>query len=293
MLLTVVKWIAIIGIIGILLIAVLLRFIDFSTSQEEINFYFSKIDYEPEYKSLNVDGREIFYMTVGDSSKQTVLFVHGSPGAWSDHRIIFTDSTLIKDFNFISYDRPGFGKSGKGLPERSLEMQAKVLTEILKKANTTAIIAGHSYGGPVIIKAAIDEPDLIDGLIIVAGSIDPDLEKTKWYQIPVHYKILSWILPKDIYAANEEILALKSELELMSTDWHNITQPVSVIQGGKDILVPAENADYAQEMLINTTPEMILIPDMNHFVPWTNPELIVQQIRRIDSVNTQKKSPTE
>jgi pimeloyl-ACP methyl ester carboxylesterase len=292
MLLTVIKWTTIIGIIAILLIAVLLRFVDFTTSQEEMDQYFSQIDYEPEYKFVEVDGREIFYMTIGDSSKPAVLFVHGSPGAWSDHRILFTDPDLIESYQFISFDRPGFGKSGKGIPERSLEVQARIVTEILKQENTTAIIAGHSYGGPVVVKAAIDEPDLVDGVIIVAGSVDPDLEKTKWYQIPVHYKILSWILPRDIYATNEEILALKNELEELSTEWDRITQPVSVIQGGNDILVPAANADYAEKMLTNTIPEMVVVPEMNHFVPWTNPELIKQEILRIGEIISQKKSPS-
>ncbi len=293
MLLTVIKWITIIGIIAILLIVVLLRFVDFTTSQEELDYYFSQIDYDPEYKFINVDGREIFYMTVGDTSKQTVLFVHGSPGAWSDHRIVFTDPELIQDYHFISYDRPGFGKSGEGNPERSLQLQAKIVTEILKKENTSAIIAGHSYGGPVVVRAAIDEPKLIDGVIIVAGSVDPDLEETKWYQIPVHYKILSWTLPGDIYSTNEEILALKNELFEMSSEWDKITQPVSVIHGGKDILVPVANANFAEKMLMNTDPEMVIIPEMNHFVPWTNPDLIKQEIFRIGEIIHQQKSPNE
>lgn len=293
MVLTVIKWITIIGIIAILLIAVVLRFVDFSVSQDEMDHHFSKIDYDPEFKYLNVDGREIYYMTVGDTSKPQVLFVHGSPGSWSDHRLIFTDQELIKKFRFISFDRPGFGNSGKGNPTRSLELQAKVVTEILKKEKTTAIIAGHSYGGPVVVRAAIDEPELIDGIIIIAGSIDPELEETKWYQIPVQYKLLSWILPRDIYATNEEILALKDELVDMSSKWDKITQPVSVIQGGKDVLVPAENANYAQKMLINTNPSMVLIPEMNHFVPWTNPELIKREILRIGETIQQQKSPNE
>ena len=161
-----------------------------------------------------------------------------------------------------------------------------------RELNDIALV-GHSYGGPVVVRAAIDNPDLVDGVIIVAGSVDPDLEETKWYQIPVHYRVLSWILPKDIYATNEEILALKDELQMMSEDWDKITQPVSIIQGGKDILVPAANADYAEKMLINTTPEMVLIPEMDHFIPWTDPHLIVQEIKRIGEINQQKKSPTE
>ncbi|NET31732.1 MAG: alpha/beta hydrolase [Cyanothece sp. SIO1E1] len=288
----IITWLSIIGIVALLIIYFLLRSVDFTTSQEELDYYFSLIDYEPEFKNAELDDRSIYYMTVGDTSKPAVLFVHGSPGAWSDHRIVFTDTSLINNFRFISIDRPGFGKSGEGTPERSLVKQAEAVAKVLQQENTSAILAGHSYGGPVVVRAAIDYPELTDGLVIVAGSVDPGLEKTKWYQIPVHYKILSWILPRDIYATNEEILALKEELEEMEPLWGQITQPVSVIQGGVDNLVPVGNADYAKKMLTSTTPEMIVIPDMNHFVIWNRPELLVQEIKRIGELN-QQKSPTE
>jgi len=288
----IIAWLSIIGIIALLIIYFLLRSVDFTTSQEELDYYFSLIDYEPEFKYADLDDRSIHYMTVGDTSKPAVLFVHGSPGAWSDHRIVFTDTSLINNFRFISIDRPGFGKSGEGNPERSLEKQAEAVAKVLEQENTSAILAGHSYGGPVIVRAAIDYPELTDGLVIVAGSVDPELEKTKWFQIPVHYKILSWILPRDIYATNEEILALKKELQEMEPSWEQVTQPVSVIQGGVDNLVPVGNADYAKKMLTNTTPEMIVIPEMNHFVIWNQPELLVQEINRIGELN-QQKSPTE
>jgi pimeloyl-ACP methyl ester carboxylesterase len=56
--------------------------------------------------------------------------------------------------------------------------------------------------------------------------------------------------------------------------WQKIKCPVVVIQGGKDSLVPAANADFARNMLINAPVEFILKDDMDHFVPWSNPELI-------------------
>tara|TARA_R110000868_G_scaffold304437_10_gene565129 strand:- start:2503 stop:2913 length:411 start_codon:yes stop_codon:yes gene_type:complete len=130
---------------------------------------------------------------------------------------------------------------------------------------------------------AIDYPKNVDGLILVAGSVDPELEQTKWYQIPVHYKIFSWILPKLLYSTNEEILALKEELFLMVPLWETITQPVSIIQGGKDILVPSGNANFAKKMLENAPITMIEVPEMNHFVPWNRPELIKIEIENMSN----------
>jgi hypothetical protein len=38
--------------------------------------------------------------------------------------------------------------------------------------------------------------------------------------------------------------------------------------------VPAENAEFAKKMLVNTTVDVRLVEDMNHFVPWSHPYLI-------------------
>jgi hypothetical protein len=45
--------------------------------------------------------------------------------------------------------------------------------------------------------------------------------------------------------------------------------------------VPAANADFAKKMLINAPVEFVFKEDMDHFVPWSNPELIRDAILRI------------
>ncbi|MBO6792491.1 MAG: alpha/beta hydrolase [Balneolaceae bacterium] len=284
MALRVLTWTFIIGISLILLIAVAIRFVDFSMSDEEVLSKFSGSKYQPEHKFFEVGHRTIHYVSVGDSSLPAVMFVHGSPGSWTDHINLLADPDLQNSFYMISLDRPGFGDSNVGEPERSLTNQANILAQILSAEKKTAILSGHSFGAPVVIKTAIDHPDLVQGLILVAGSVDPELEKTKWYQVPVDYQILSWILPPAIYSTNEEILALKGELEEMKPDWGKIEVPVSIIHGEKDKLVPVENVDFVKQQLVALKPEMIIVDSMNHFVPWSNPELIKAEIFRISAL---------
>ena len=276
-----IKWFSIVVLVLFTGVVIFIHTIDFSPEEKFINSVFSSIDHTPEYKSFIYNHRKISYVAIGDSSKPVVLFVHGSPGSWDNFLGFLADSALLENFRMLALDRPGYGESGDGEPERSLKLQSEYAIEVLKQENTDAIVVGHSYAGPVIVKMGIDYPELVKGLVMVAGSVDPDLEETKWFQIPVHYKALSWILPGMLYSSNEEILALKLELELMEPEWRSVTQPVSIIQGGKDKLVPKENADYAQRMLVNAPVVMIEEPEMNHFVPWSNPELITQEIFRI------------
>ncbi len=272
------KWLIGLLLLGMIGIIVFIQTVDFSINEETVNASFKGLKYQPEFRSFLFEDRTMHYIAVGDTSKPAVLFVHGSPGSWDNFLGFLNDSTLLEKFYLISVDRPGFGKSGVGIPERSLEKQAAAIAQVLVREKTSAILVGHSYGGPVITRMAIESPKYVDGLIIVAGSVDPDLEKTKWYQIPVHYKVLSWVLPGLLYSTNEEIIALKKELQEMMPLWKNITQHVSVIQGGKDNLVPPDNAVFANKMLENAPVEMIEVNEMNHFVPWNRPDLIKKEI---------------
>jgi pimeloyl-ACP methyl ester carboxylesterase len=206
-----------------------------------------------------------------------VLFVHGSPGSLSAFIDFLADSILIKKALLISADRPGFGYSNFGNAEPSLKKQGETLKPILEKYkhNRPIVLVGHSLGGPLIARMAVDYPELVDGLIIVAGSIDPELEPNEtWFRAPLSTPFLSWILPGSLRASNEEIYHLKPELEIMLPLWKKITCPVILIQGMRDVLVLPENASFAERMLVNATLEVIMVEDMNHFVPWSNPELI-------------------
>lgn len=280
------KWFSGFLVVAFIGIVIFVHTISFSPDEEVIQRAFSSLEYSPEFTSFEHEGREMHYIAIGDTSKPAILFVHGSPGAWDNFLGFLSNKSLLDNFRLIAVDRPGFGKSGDGIPERSLVKQASDISQVLIKENTSAILVGHSYGGPVIVRMAIDSPELVDGLVIVAGSVDPKLEKTKWYQVPVHYKVLSWILPGMLYSTNEEIIALKSELEDMEPLWNTITQPVSVIQGGKDSLVPKENAGFAKIKLVNAPVTMIEIDKMDHFVPWSNPDLITQELMRILATQT-------
>lgn len=269
-----------------ILAAIVFRFVDFSMSEETIEKAFEKTTYSPNFRYVNAADRQVHYVQIGDTSKPAILFVHGSPGSWDNFLNFMIDSTLLKSFQMLAIDRLGFGKSGSGNPSRSLEMQARAVLAVLHQQKTNAYLVGHSYGGPVIVKAAILKPERVCGLLLVAASVDPALEDTKWYQVPIQYSPFSWILPPAIFSTNEEILALKTELREMDGQWKDIFKPVTVIQGGKDRLVPPENAHYAMHKLSHTHPELVFKDEVNHFIPWNQPELIKNALLKMHKTQT-------
>lgn len=256
----------------------------FRMSKKEVDEYFQSKKIKGSQHHYKQGRYTIHYAQAGNESNPLILFVHGSPGSLSAFIDFLADTALTSKALVITTDRPGFGYSNFGIGEPSLEKQAATLKPILDKYknNRPVILVGHSLGGPVIARMAIDYPDLVDGLVFVAASIDPELEPNEtWFRAPLATPFLSWVLPRSFRASNEEIYQLKPQLEEMLPRWKEIKCPVIVIQGKKDSLVPAGNADFAKKMLVNASVEVVLKDEMNHFVPWSNPELIKDAIHRL------------
>lgn len=255
----------------------------FRMSSSEIKQYFSERGLKESEHTYKVGTRVINYVHVGQENLPLVLFVHGSPGSLSAFIHFLADTLLLEKVQLVAVDRPGFGFSNFGYAEPSLEKQAALLKPILEKYKngSPTILVGHSLGGPVIARMAMDYPDLIDGLVMVAPSIDPDLEPKEWFRGPFALPFLKWMLPRSVRASNDEIWNLKPELQTMISMWPKVKASTIVIQGGKDNLVPPANAAFAKKMITNASLELVIKEDMNHFVPWNNPDLIRKAILKL------------
>jgi pimeloyl-ACP methyl ester carboxylesterase len=272
---------------SLILIVVMDSCLQFRMSKKEINSYFENKEKKGTLHQYKFDQHNINYLKVGDEDLPLVVFVHGSPGSLSAFIDFMADTALLSKAQLITVDRPGFGESNFGYGEKSVARQSSVLKSLIEenKRDRSVILVGHSMGGPLISRMAMDYPELIDGLVIVAGSIDPDLEPNEtWFRAPLATPFLRWILPRSFRASNQEIYHLKPELQEMLPLWEKIKASTIIIQGKKDVLVDPSNAYFAKKMIVNAPVELVMVDDMNHFVPWSNPELIRSAIiKLIDS----------
>ena len=168
--------------------------ISFRMSSGEIKRYFEEKHVTAIQHNYKVGFRDIHYVKAGDPTKPLVVFLHGSPGSLSAFIHFLTDSVLLKEALLITTDRPGFGYSNFGNGEPSLKKQSEILKPILEeyKSNRPIILVGHSLAGALIVRMAADYPDLVDGVIIVAGSVDPELEPNEtWFRAPLATPFLS------------------------------------------------------------------------------------------------------
>lgn len=257
----------------------LISCVDFNLNEKEFKKAFEKSEVVPISERIKIDSNNMHFVYTDQGKDQLLVFVHGSPGSWSAFIDFFKNDSLLSQFDMLSIDRPGFGESDFGRPERSMARQAYLLSKVIEKFDhAKKIMIGHSLGGPVIARVAMDYPKLTDGMIMVAPSIDPDMEKYEWYRTWIKTRLIGAMTPTDFWVSNEEILPLKEELEMMLPLWSDIKIPTVVVQGTKDILVPMGNADFAKKMLPDSLVTVKYLDGVNHFIPWSDPDEIVNAI---------------
>lgn len=222
--------------------------------------------------TLDLGHRQLFGVDSMDETKIPLLMVHGSPGSWTGWEDYFKDLKLRQQYRLIAVDRPGYGWSGFRQVERSLKQQSDDIAAVFERLpkDQKVVLMGHSYGGPVVARMAMDYPDKISAVLILAGSVDPALEETKWIQHVAKWPIIRWLVPPFAYSSNEEIIGLKQGLEDALPLWKNIAVPVIIIHGEADTLVPVANVDFMETKLTNAASvEVIRISNGSHFVPWS------------------------
>ncbi|MEO9870074.1 alpha/beta fold hydrolase [Ekhidna sp.] len=248
---------------------------DDEDAQEELETTATRI----EFGDLLVEERNIHFAFTEQGKELLITFVHGSPGSWNAFIDFFKADSLLNNADILSVDRAGFGDSDYGNAESSLKKQAFQINEVIKKfPQKRILLIGHSLGGPVVARMAMDYPQAYNGIILVAPSIDPEMEKKEWYRKVIDTKFGALLTPKEFEVSNDEIITLKEELELMIPLWDQIKIPTIVIQGTDDSLVPKENADFAKRMLPDSLLEVNLLEGVNHFIPWSHPQEIIKAI---------------
>lgn len=228
-------------------------------------------------------GRNIHAAAVGAAdSLPLVVCVHGSPGSADAFLGYLSDTFLTRAARVASLDRPGFGyTSGFGRAESSLAAQAQAVKAVADRLSPDRPVwlVGHSLGGPVIARFAMDYPERTAGLVLVAASIDPDLEEHPWWQAFFNRAPGRWLIPKSFYASNREITDLEDELRQILPRWSEIRCPVRVIHATNDRLVPVANAAFAREKLVNC-PDLrsTILPSGDHFILWSRQDAVRQTL---------------
>ncbi len=229
----------------------------------------------PESIKLNYkDNKSINIREVGNKNLPVLLLIHGSPGDWSAWENIITNERIRQSYYIIAIDRAGFGATPvPALPK--LQDHADVVWSALEQLDISGgiTIAAHSYGGAVAEQLLIDHPNAFIHAVLAAPTLSPDLAAPRWYNKFAKWKFINQLLSKDLKASNIEMLGLPESLQQNEAKIASIKTPITYIQGMEDVLVPFETVDYFKRVRPDGV-KYIIREDMNHFIPWSDPDLI-------------------
>jgi pimeloyl-ACP methyl ester carboxylesterase len=256
----------------------------FRISDKEAVASFSKAGVTLQSRTVSINGHHLHYVYSGADTLPVLVFVHGSPGSWSAFENYLKDSELLNHYHMIAVDRPGFGYSDYGNAEH-LDEQAKLIGALLPqfKTDEPMFLVGHSLGGPLIVELACNNPDLINGIVILAGSVDPAEESKESWRFVLSYSPLRYFIPGAMRPSNDELMYFKKDVYEMPHMLPQIKCRVYILHGNHDSLVPYENALYTKNNLVNAkSVELVTLKGADHFIPWTNFDDIKQVLLNLE-----------
>lgn len=214
---------------------------------------------------------EIAYVDEGQG-EQVIVLIHGLGSylpAWKKNI-----EGLKSSYRVIAIDLPGYGKSSKQPHSGKMSYYADVIRQFVQALNLEHVtLGGHSMGGQIAMVAALNYPEMVDKLVLIApAGFEKFTEGQKqWFRnamtfegvkntstedIQTNLAVNFYNMPKDaefmitdriimrdaedfdhyVYAVVQSVYGMVDEpvLELLP----QIKQPVLIIFGENDNLIP-------------------------------------------------------
>jgi len=186
------------------------------------------------YKTVTIDGLDVFYREAGNPNNPTILLLHGFPT--SSHMFRDLIPALSDQFHLVAPDYPGYGYSSMPSVDEfdySFDNLANIVDKFINKVGLeTYSLYLMDYGAPVGFRIATKHPERVESLIIQNGNAYVEgIDNNFWEPIQAYWKDRNainqgldndwWKNVKDAYKnqnmSNDE--ALRFLLTLGATKW--------------------------------------------------------------------------
>ncbi len=273
-----IKWAA--SIVFVLLVGSwwMAQRVEFRISDVELNDLYQKTAVPISIHRYQVKNRTVRFVEFGCDTLPVTILVHGAPSSLSFFSSFYADTSLTNHMLLVGVDRPGYGYSDFGQSVISVKEQSRFLQPLINhyaQQGRKVVLAASSYGGSVVAKLAMDNPDAVSGILFISSSLAPGQE----YTYPISYVIdspwFSWFFPTILRVANDEKLNHRKALEDIQDGWERIRSRIILLHGKADELIYFSNAEYARKHLINAASlRLVPVDGLGHTLMFDRPELI-------------------
>lgn len=266
-------------------------------------------------QSVEANGIRFAYRRFGKTGGAPIVFNQHFLGTMDYWDPAVTDG-LAKSREVILFNNAGVSSSSGEVPASFPAMGANAIAFIRALGLSTVDVLGFSIGGMVAQEIAIQAPDLVRRVILVGtGPRGADLSGSKSaaifagsYDPPEHLWLAVHFTPSPASRAaglafldrkwrrkdrdpemraeagaaqREAIGKYTGEAEIARNALKNVRQPVLIVQGSNDAIIPTMNSFVMQQTLPNA--QLIVYPDASHGSFYQYPALFVDHaIRFLD-----------
>jgi pimeloyl-ACP methyl ester carboxylesterase len=143
------------------------------------------------YRTVKIDGLDIFYREAGPRDTTVVLLLHGFPT--SSHMFRTLIPALADEFRLVAPDYPGYGNSSMPTVdefEYTFDHLADVIEQFTEKVGLKKYaLYVQDYGAPVGYRLAAKHPDRVQALVVQNGNAyDEGIDNDFWKPLKAYWK---------------------------------------------------------------------------------------------------------
>src|ERR671932_2450032 len=141
------------------------------------------------YRTISIDGLDIFYREAGSRDNPTILLLHGFPT--SSHMFRNLIPALAGRYRVVAPDYPGFGQSA--MPDRTafaytFDRYGELVGALLDRLGVRRYaMYVMDYGAPVGWRLALAHPERVTGLIVQKGNAYEEGLREFWDPIRAYW----------------------------------------------------------------------------------------------------------
>ena len=275
--------------------------------------------YPPTGQLVSHQGGRLHVRLLGEGTEhQPVLMIHGA----SANGRAFLDTIvpeLVDEFELIIPDRPGHGHSTRPRNAWRLDVQAEAMVRALDHAGTEkAMIVAHSFGSAVAMRVALDYPDRVAGIVLLAPATHPWPGKTNIHNRlvanPVYGPLYARIAPlagpllapagienvfspqappanyadelglallfrpRNFRANGRDVAAANGEFAAQAEQYHRVTAPVVIFSGSRDSVVAPSLHAEALKTILQRN-EIVRLEETGHMPHHFHADMIARSVR--------------
>jgi pimeloyl-ACP methyl ester carboxylesterase len=276
--------------------------------------------YPAQGRMIEVEGAVLHVLDLGprDATSPPIVLLHGASSNLETMRPL--GDLLAAGHRVILIDRPGHGWSPRALLSDSTPaIQGRMIEAALEKLGIgSAIFVVHSWAGALGARMALDYPEHVAGLVMLAPVAYPWRGGVGWYNklittplvgpllaytitLPLGYFLAEsgarnvfapQAMPVDFVENSATPLLLRPR-EFLANAWDLVTLKAAVIEQAPryatikaPVVVIAGDADKTVWPTIHSQPfaanvanaKLILLPGVGHMVMYAAPDLVMHEI---------------